>query len=775
MRNFTRIITLCTLLCTTPPAFAQGLTLKGRIMSGRNAVDFANVVLLRADSSFVNGCTADKTGSFRLQEVAAGQYLLRISSIGYATRTIALQAFTRSTDLGWLQLDTAAVALGEVTIEASHIINTLDKKIVLPTAFQMKTSTNGLELLKAMHLSHLQINTVQESIKSTMPGEVQLRINDVKADLPQVKALRPEDIVRVEYHDNPSMRYGENVAAVVDYITKRPVSGGYVGMDLRDSPFVAFSDNELNAKFNHKKSELSVYVSHHYRDLYGYWRKNSETFNFDDGTSLTRKEDGTPSRMSETGSPVSLSCNYQEGKKWFFNASFYNYYNFNRTNTKSRLYPENEPDNYTNMRDFVKNRSTRPSLDLYFQRNFGDKQYLIMDVVGTYIHTSDQRSYSETRDGNLLDDIFSKVKGNKYSLIGEAIYGHVFCKYLTLNAGGNIFQAYTKNDYSGTVTATTEMRENRTTAFVEAKGQAGKLSYSVAGRLAHLWTRQADNSYSKNVVYPKIRLGYSFSDKLSLSYSGGLTYNTPSLSNLSNVTQIVDSLQIRRGNPNLKTAHTWSHYLNCEWRKGLFDIEGSLFYMNQIHPVMEETYRENNKFIRTTLNQRSWQKVNPEVTVTFGPIKQFLTLSATGGMNYFDSKGVDYHHCYTNWYCRGSVTANYKNFTLDVEIQSHCNDFYGETLNYGENYHDITLKYKYKSMSFGIAALNPFVGRNSYNRPSENWSRYAPFHNTWYLRESSRLFVGTFTWNIDFGRKYNASQKRINNSDSESGTLTSTK
>jgi hypothetical protein len=639
----------------------------------------------------------------------------------------------------------------------------------------MKTSTNGLELLRAMHLNHLRVNTMDGSVSSTLPGEVQLRINGVKADLQQIKGLRPEDIVRVEYHDNPSMRYGENVASVVDYITKRPTSGGYIGLDLQESPFVAFADNSLTAKFNHKKSELSLNVSQHWRDVYGYWRENSETFHFADGTSFTRKEDGTPSRMSETMCPVILSYNYQNGTKWIFNATLSNFYSFARTNTKSKLYPETNPDNFTNMRDFTKSRSNRPSLDLYLQHNFSNKQYLIFDLVGTYIYTNNHRSYSETRDSVTLDDISSEVKGDKYSLIGEAIYGRQFCKYLTIGTGINFFQSYTRNDYTGTVTATTRMHENRTTWFVETKGTAGRMNYSLAGRFSHYWTQQGDNSYTKNVVYPQLRLGYNFSDKLSLSYMGKLTYDTPSLSDLSDVSQLIDSLQIRRGNPNLKISHTWSHYLNCSWQSGLFNIEGGIFYMNQNRPVMEETLRENDKFIRTTLNQRSWQKVNPSVNITFGPLKNILTLSFGGGMSYFDSKGVDYHHCYTNWYCNASVTVNYKNFTFYVEGQTHCNDFYGETLHYGENLYHMALKYKYKSMNFGIVAINPFSRHDSYNRPSENRSRYAPSYNTWYLRESSQLFVGTFSWNINFGRKYNASQKQIHNSDSDAGTMKTTK
>jgi len=763
------------LFITISSATAQGYSIKGRIVSGKNIVDFANIVLQKSDSSFVNGCVADKSGTFRLNDVAAGSYLLRISNIGYNTRIIPIPTLSKNIDFGNIQLDTASVTLKEVVVTASHIINTLDKKIVLPSAYQIKSSTNGLELLNQMHLNHLQVDAVRNTITSSLPGDVQLRINGVKADIQQVRAIRPEDILRVEYHDDPSMRYGENVSAVIDYITKRPTSGGYVGVDLNPSPFIMFCDNTVSAKYNHNKSEIGMNFYLHYRELYGYWRKNSETFNFDNGTSFTRKEDGTPSRISDNQSPVSLYYNYQEGEKWFFNASFYNYYQFQRMNTKSKLYPETEPDNYTFMKDYSKSHSNRPSLDLYFQRNYSNHRYLILDVVGTYIHTNNDRSYSETKDTQLLDDINSNVRGNKYSLIGEAIYGKQFGKALALNVGANYYQAYTKNDYAGTVTTMTEMRENHTTAFVEVRGEFNRFSYSLAGRISHFWTRQGENSYRKNVVYPKLKMGYHFSDKLNLNYSGGLTYNTPSLSDLSNVSQLIDSLQIRRGNPDLKVAHTWSHNLDCSWNSGLLNIDANLFYMYQGNPVMEETLRENNKFIRTNINQLSWQKLNPSVNAQFGPIKNILTLGFEGGVNYFDSKGKDYHHYYTNWYSKGTITATYKNFIMTGVINTHCNDFYGETLNYGENYHVVSLKYKHKDMSFGVMAFNPFVSRNNYNRPSENWSRYAPSHNTWYLRESSRLFIASFSWNINFGKKYHAAQKQVNNADTDSGTLKSTK
>ena len=61
---------------------------------------------------------------------------------------------------------------------------------------------------------------------------VQLRINGVLASSLEVAALSPEDIKRVEYHDNPGLRYGEGIDIVLDYITIKRTSGGNLGVDL---------------------------------------------------------------------------------------------------------------------------------------------------------------------------------------------------------------------------------------------------------------------------------------------------------------------------------------------------------------------------------------------------------------------------------------------------------------------------------------------------------------------------------------------------------------
>ena len=93
----------------------------------------------------------------------------------------------------------------------------------------------------------------------TTGGTVELQINGVKAKLPEVKSLRPDDIAKVEYHDNPGLRYG-NVGAVINIILKWRNSGGNFSVDLTNGiNKIGTGDYNVSANY-HLEVRLQIYV-----------------------------------------------------------------------------------------------------------------------------------------------------------------------------------------------------------------------------------------------------------------------------------------------------------------------------------------------------------------------------------------------------------------------------------------------------------------------------------------------------------------------------------
>lgn len=767
-----RTTTLTAFLCLCTLLIAQNLQLKGRIVSGKQPVEFANVILQTSDSAFVSGGLTDERGRFVISNLEKGDYRLQISGLGYENRQVPLPDFAASRDLGMISLDSAAIALKEVTVTAAPVIRQPDRQLIFPTARQVKASTDGLSLLQRLQLNRILVDPVQQKISSFSEGDVQLRINGAKAEIQEILALRPEDIIRIEYHDEPSLRYGDNTAAVLDYIIRRHETGGYVGINSNISLTTIWGNNNVTAKINHKKSEWGINYHGGYRSFKNYWRENSETFHFEQAPSFTRLESGIPDLLKMHWDYVTMNYSYQEAEKWFLNIALRGSVNENKQNTRSLLYPVEQPENNVDMKDYTASNSKSPSLDIYLQHNLSRSQSLILNAVATYIRTYDDRTYEEKKQSEVTTDIYSATRGKKYSFIGEGIYEKRFANS-KLSTGIRHQQSLTKNKYAGTSSAETQMQEAYTSAYIEYVSKIKKFDYSLSVQGSRSWFNQEGEGYQKYSFLPRLRLSYHFSDRAFIRYQIQISRATPALSDMNNVEQLIDSLQIRRGNPYLRISTSYKNKLNFDYRRGLFSGSLYLLYQYQHKPTMEQTNRENDLFIRTVANQRSWQKLNPELTLKVGPFKDIVSLSVTTGINYFDSRGHNYHHTYTNWYFHTSLMASYKNWNGYFEMQNHRNNFYGETLTYGENYHVLGINYRYKRLTLGVLAFNIF--NNNYRMGNENFSAFAPSKNWMYAKETARMIALNVSWNFSFGRKYESAEKRLHNEDNNAGTLKSGK
>lgn len=153
---------------------------------------------------------------------------------------------------------------------------------MFPTAHQLKAATDGLTLLQRLQLNRIQVDPIRQKITSSNQGDVQLRINGAKVEIQEILALRPEDVIRIEYHDEPGLRYGDGTAAVIDYIIRRHQTGGYVGINISGPITTIWGNNNVTAKVNHKKSEWGINYYGGYRLFDEYWRENTETFNYTD-------------------------------------------------------------------------------------------------------------------------------------------------------------------------------------------------------------------------------------------------------------------------------------------------------------------------------------------------------------------------------------------------------------------------------------------------------------------------------------------------------------
>ncbi len=755
--------------------FAQQIKIDGKVHSAQSKepMEFANVVLQTADSVFVTGTVTDEKGIFSIPVTHAGDYLLAVSSLGYQTAYMPLNGLNKQMTLEEIVLEEEAVNLDNVTVTASNLTSLSDKKLVFPSERQVKASTNGINLLQQLMLPKLQVNPLFNEIKIAGGGEVQLRINGVKVESQDIIALQPADIIRIEYHDNPGLRYG-NAEVVLDYIVRRPETGGSAGFDLTDGMLKpkSWGNNFVNARINHKKSEFAVNYGISHRDFYQMWRDNEEKFTFADGYILERQEKGEPGHGQMYWQNLNTTYSYQQDDRMFSATFRYFMDHTAHMDYQGILYNTANPADYVDMIDNTDDLIHRPALDLYYQQSLKNDQTLVFNAVGTYNYTEVKRLYQESRNGQFLTDVNNTVGGKKYSFIGEAIYEKKLGGN-RISGGLKHIQTFADNEYRNGHHYTTEMNQAETFLYGEFKGKAQKLDYTLSAGVYRSNFEQGDQGYDHYTFSPRVILHYTLPGKSFIRLRADVGNSNPSLGEVSAVEQIIDSLQIQRGNPELSPYMRYRTELTYEWQKGLFytNLWGTYEYQPDV--IMDEKFIEGDKIIQTWNNQKDWQRLATRATLRVGPIKDILQFSLNGGVNHYISNGHRYRHEYTNWFGKIEATATYKRFMLMFGIETNWNWFQGETMSGGENIHMLMLNYNHKNLSVGVGMFNPFS--DNYKQERENWSKYASYHKVNYINESSQFALAKLTWNFSFGRSFKSGSKRVNNSDDNSGVMSTGK
>ena len=423
------------------------------------------------------------------------------------------------------------------------------------------------------------------------------------------------------------------------------------------------------------------------------------------------------------------------------------------------------------MKDANSNISRTPTVDLYYQEKLKNNQTLTFNLYYSKRLSYVSRNYTETLNSKVLTDISTAVNGNRDTYIAEVLHEKTFRSGGKLTSGIKRQQSYTRNTYSGESHTTTDMVQSNSYLYSEYSGKIKEKTNVVLGiGLTCIQVVQKNARSHRNYYFqPRIRVRHHFSEAAYLGLESRLSNRTPSLSQLSDVCQPIDSLQKQCGNPNLMpwlqsyNALEYSHSLKT------FDLNLKTEYQYMHKPVMGEKIRKNGQFVHTFDNQKSWQRAGVEISLGYRPFGQYVVLNVTAGYSRFVSLGNRYRHTFNDFYHSQNITLNYKRLALSFMNWQGQKWFFGEEYNANESIHIIDFTYTHPKFSTGIIVFNPFA--KNYKRDSENFSEIAPRQYTWYSNRIQGLAMLKFSYNLRWGEEYKSARRRLNNSDSESGIL----
>ena len=666
-----------------------------------------------------------------------------------------------------------SVVLKEVEVKASRVVPRTDGMTIFPSEVQLLHSASGYSLLGKLSLPNIRVDEVKRTISALdMKGAVQLRINGVVASVQDVQTLDVASVTRVDYINSPGVRYGTDVAYVIDIRTRKKDAGGRVGYDLSNALTTRNGANDVYASVSRGKSQFSLMYEQDYANQKSSDYRESAQYLVSDGTERHISRQRLDGKNVSYGHLVNLKYNLADSASYVFQASLTASVVKQPRTTSHYLFSEEsfsgqtaiaEPISMTTCQSSKENNFT-PTLDLYFFHQIGKHQSVTADLLGTYIRTRSD-NYNDEGDAYSYQTV-----GNTYSLIGEAIYENRL-KPFTFSAGVNVNWKYMDNIYRGSVESANGIHTSGIYGFAEIKGYLAKLDYTAGFGLSNQLYRQGENEYNYWLCRPKLSLSYPLSQIFQLRYVSELSQHISQVAMISETRIRQNSMEWTVGNPALKPSSRWENSLALVFRKPRVSSVLGVTYRNNHHcNLAKYTRTADNQFLYTMANQRHCNMLYANNYTRIDIQPEHLSLTVNGGIYRFFNRGDNYNHIYTAYNYGASLQGYWGRWTVGMSVDNGWKFMEGETIGHQGMHLDVSVAYHVGDFDLTLYMQNPFLAHpKSYSSKLVNEFLHKQMVNR--SNSDGNLVMLGVAWNINRGKEYRKIEKSIQNKDRETGIL----
>ena len=759
------------LLLGVSTAMAQNTityTLEGRVVesSTDNAIGYATVALLRADSTVVTAAAADAVGDFKLSTKEAGTYTLQISSVGYTTLNRSVEIVEERTKLGKVALE-QGVDIKEVVVAVQKpLIVADDEKLAYSVEDDPDAATSQLvDIMRKV--PQLSVDA-EGNVLLNGQSDYKVLVNGRSSSMMSknfktvIESMPAGSVKKIEVITNPSTKYeAEGVGGIINIITNRKVAGGYNGnVNLSGSNHYFLNGN---AYFAAQAGKFSISASAYVQGMKSRLTHRGEGFRevFDDPTMhLMTSSTGMTYKGKYWGAYFNASYEIDTMNLITLEGGYHNGTNKGIADSKTEVFSignervvayDNTWESGYKYNSYwasanYQHRFNREehTLTLSYEMDLSpDKEDQLYDVLNTFNYpTSARRNLGDNGsfDNTVQIDYFNPI--NKMHSI-EAGSKYIYRRYtnesqtlLRDEATGEFAIApdYPRSDMNYT--------QNILALYAGYHVKGKKLSGRVGARMEQAWsdvvvrTEKEDIAYDPSLfnVIPYASANYRPNDANTLSLSYTQRLSRPNLWNM-NPYRNESPLSVSYGNPDLDA--TLAHSVALSWRRFSSSWNVSLGTTGSFsnNAVSSYTFVEDGVTHSTYGNIAKRQVYGLNGTIGYrSGVKFNVQLSGQGGYNVIKAPTLNLSN--------DGFTYNvslYASAALWKDATIYCNGYayrFGVDLenSYKQTYFSYGLGLRQqlfkKKLTLSFTASNPFTSKmkltsvtetNSYRSENTSW------------------------------------------------------
>lgn len=678
----TKAIYILVLLLATLTANAAN-ELSGKLIDGitRMPIDFANVTVLRQDSSLLTGNTTDEDGQFLITGLPDGTYILKFSFIGYTDhmRTVRIN---KDVNLGTVLLseDTQQLQEVEVVAQSSTMRFELDRKVF---SVDQNIASAGGSVTDALE-NIPSVDVDQEGNVSLRNDEnVEIWINGKPAGLTAenraqiLEQLPAESIKEIELITNPSAKFSpEGTAGIINLVMKKDRKAGYYGSVTGGItyPWGGIPGGNAGFNFNYSKGIVDTYINmgYNYRTSYGSSETNRKNIDEQTGDTLTYlQQSGSNSRQGgglfiRAGIDLRITDRSTLGFTGFGIIG-----DRSRSNNNSAYLLTDYPTSDT-LRHYTRDEKglgKRPGGNamITYQLDINKQHKLMASAAYNHFGFSQDNTYTQTEEDTLIQQQVNSNTNQRVQL--KADYEWKPTEQSRLEAGWqtdfawrqtnanayNIFgeskeelQAY-YNDFSNQeqIHALYLTYGNRFWDKLSVQvGLRGEYMYRTLNteyydQAGTLTITPQDTSYFQ--LFPSAYISYTFphGHELQLNYTRRV--DRPRGGQLNPRQDFSDSTNIQFGNPKLLPAYSSALELNYLKVWDRHTLSAGLFYRFADGVIQNVKYMDGDIMKNTYVNIAKRQSVGLEVVGKNRLFGSLLQLTTSVNFYYNTLSGEEYH------------------------------------------------------------------------------------------------------------------------------------
>ncbi|MAY84683.1 MAG: TonB-dependent receptor [Flavobacteriales bacterium] len=622
---------LLLLLLISPIASLDAQEIKGKLIDeGGEALGFATIQLLNADSSLNKLETSRSDGTFEFKRLEAKRYFLAISFLGYKTHMQSVDLAVENGNLKTITLETSSTELETVDIvDEKPIVEVEPDKTIFNVSKNLNTvGDNGIELLRKA--PGLQVDNNDNILVEGKAG-ITVYINGKQSFLQgqdltnYIKSLRAEEIEKVEIITQPSSKYdAAGNAGILNIVLKREKGLGTKGTITNTFTQGEYPRNNTTLNVNHRAKKFASFLN------YSHFQGKSSGF-FDmyreqSGNVFDNESESTNDMMNDR---LTIGGDYYLSKKSTLSTSIMGSWNsmVNENNSETKIAQIN--DLSTDSILWAPNRNENDVQN--YNANLG---YVFEDTSGHRLELNFDYVYFESDRNTLQPNIYLGPAGDEVlseninfqntPIQIDAISGKVdyeqMVKKVKLSFGSKASQVVTSNifDFYDVEQGERIFDPNRSNVFdYEEVILAGylnlafshkKFKFQAGLRAEQTFSKgdlQANQDIDNKVVereyldwFPSAGITWQQSRKNSTALIYSRRIDRPNYQNLNPFEFQINELGYRKGNPFLQPQYTHNIKLSNTYNYTL-TTSLSYSYVSDFFAEVSEADGDRVSFINT--------------------------------------------------------------------------------------------------------------------------------------------------------------------------------